>query len=110
MVMTAASFEIYVTRYNSGGVLPLYGTGRRPVMAEASSANIDITDWAINLDVGDALVCYPTALSGNASFIVLSMQIQPSVGPVGITTVTDSTGATVTSNTGAPTTSRLGPS
>ncbi len=95
--LATATMEMTLTHFDSGVGMPIYGSGARPSLTNASSANVDLTGWVLDFDAGDAIVVYPTVISGTAaSFIVLSIQLQPAAGRVNVTDVT-TTGTVTTS-------------
>jgi hypothetical protein len=101
-VSVDATIELQLTNLYSFGVKsPVYGGGIPPALIGAYAADLDISDWQVNFNVGDVLIAYPTIFTGTATWLALTLQLRPTDVPQGIDTVTDNAGSDMTFNDGS---------
>jgi hypothetical protein len=93
-----ATFEMILTNQTVwGSYTPLYSTGTPPTIVEASTADIDLTDWAQNLATGDTLLAFPSAFTGTgATWAAITVQLRPTEQSIGNSQVTDNVGDLMT--------------
>jgi hypothetical protein len=99
--VVTASVEVRITQFSSfGGSLALYGSGTAPALTAASRADLDVTNWQVNLLTGDALIARLTAFTGSADWIALVLLIR-SVDDA-LITVVDTSGDQFVDTSGNP--------
>jgi len=102
-VPVSATIELQVTNiFAFGASLPLYGTGVLPTMDNVFAADLDLTDWNMNLATGDTIIAYPLTFSGSATWLSITMQLRPSEQAIGVSDVVDNAGDNMTFNDGSP--------
>ncbi len=102
-VPVSATFELQVTSvFTFGASAPLYGTGVPPALDNVFSANLDLTDWNMNLAIGDTLIAYPLTYTGTATWLAITIQLRPTDQAIGISELVDNAGTTMTFTDGTP--------
>jgi hypothetical protein len=82
-IAVSATVGVRLTNYASfdGGAL-LSGTGAVPALVSAPKASVDLAGWVIKLTIGDAVIAQPTAFSGAAHMLGLTIQLRPTEVPL----------------------------
>ena len=72
--VTNALFDIWITQYfNFGGRIPMHGVGAQPVLAGVSKDDMNLTGWNTTLNIGDAVQCRLSSLTGAATSLAVTI-------------------------------------
>ncbi len=104
--VTSAIVDVIMTQLDTPDrYTHLYGDGTIPTMTSASTADLDLTGWHVNLITGDTLIARLQTFSAPTTPIVswlsLVLLCRPTDVPIGVATVEDLASDGLIDSTGA---------
>lgn len=99
-VSVDATVDVQLSQFTTfGGQTPLYGSGTIPTLTSASSVDLSLTGWIVDLVTADTITAKLTTFTGQATWVTLSLQLRPTDVTVG-NAYTTSAGTVYTSANG----------
>lgn len=92
-ISVSATIDVQITQFSTlGASAPLYGSASIPALSAASSADLSLSGWQLNLITGDIIIATLATFTGSALKVGLALQFRPTDVPIGVSGYTDAGG------------------